>query len=268
MKSASGRQTPPPGYELTCVEPGRKGYAAVIRVGSTTPTDSASRCRAKPIFPQTHGCLASGLSHGRIWRAGIRLYGTAEHPAALSDVTTSSIHARRPTSARPTSAGAYSMSLPDKAAEGSILVGKRSARWHREVRLLRVEHGKTGFLFARAPEHKGGAGRPKIVHYSVIAHRTVHVRNAPRADDAPVFLAPHYKAGRKPAVRGARVLGAEGAHNAPTTRDRVPAAPGAAGRLGAFRVSVSESEFECRAALGAPVVHRPLEGRRLRAEAR
>ena len=116
MKSASGRQTPPPGYELTCVEPGRKGYAAVIRVGSTTPTDSASRCRAKPIFPQTHGCLASGLSHGRIWRAGIRLYGTAEHPAALSDVTTSSIHARRPTSGRPTSAGAYSMSLPDKAA--------------------------------------------------------------------------------------------------------------------------------------------------------
>ena len=86
MKSASGRQTPPPGYELTCVEPGRKGYAAVIRVGSTTPTDSASRCRAKPIFPQTHGCLASGLSHGRIWRAGIRPYGTAEHPAALSDV--------------------------------------------------------------------------------------------------------------------------------------------------------------------------------------
>ena len=77
MKSASGRQTPPPGYELTCVEPGRKGYAAVIRVGSTTPTDSASRCRAKPIFPQTHGCLASGLSHDRIWRAGIRLYGTA-----------------------------------------------------------------------------------------------------------------------------------------------------------------------------------------------
>ena len=105
MKSASGRHTPPPGYELTCVEPGRKGYAAVIRVGSTTPTDSASRCRAKPIFPQTHGCLASGLSHGRIWRAGIRLYGTAEHPAALSDVTTSLIHARRPTSGRPTSAG-------------------------------------------------------------------------------------------------------------------------------------------------------------------
>src|SRR6516225_4180573 len=139
---------------------------------------------------------------------------------------------------------------------------------HREVRLLRVEHGKTGFLLARAPEHKGGAGRPKIVHYSVIAHRTVHVRNAPRADDAPVFLDPHYKAGRKPNVRGARVLGAEGAHNAPTTRDRVPAAPGAVGRLGAFRVSVSESEFECRAALGAPVVHRPPEGRRLRAEAR
>ena len=127
MKSASGRQTPPPGYELTCVEPGRKGYAAVIRVGSTTPTDSASRCRAKPIFPQTHGCLASGLSHGRIWRAGIRLCGTAEHPAALSDVTTSSIHARRPTSGRPTSAGAYSMSLPDKAAEGSIF-GQEAVR--------------------------------------------------------------------------------------------------------------------------------------------
>jgi len=127
MKSASGRQTPPPGYELTCVEPGRKGYAAVIRVGSTTPTDSASRCRAKPIFPQTHGCLAYGLSHGRIWRAGIRLYGTAEHPAALSDVTTSSIHARRPTSGRPTSAGAYSISLPDKAAEGSIF-GQEAVR--------------------------------------------------------------------------------------------------------------------------------------------
>ena len=127
MKSASGRHTPPPGYELTCVEPGRKGYAAVIRVGSTTPTDSASRCRAKPIFPQTHGCLAYGLSHGRIWRAGIRLYGTAEHPAALSDVTTSSIHARRPTSGRPTSAGAYSMSLPDKAAEGSIF-GQEAVR--------------------------------------------------------------------------------------------------------------------------------------------
>ena len=170
MKSASGRQTPPPGYELTCVEPGRKGYAAVIRVGSTTPTDSASRCRAKPNFPQTHGCLASGRSQDRIWRAGIRLYGTAA-PSRSFRCTTSSIQARRPTSARPTSAGAYSISLPDKAAEGSILVGKRSARWHREVRLLRVEHGKRAFLFARAPEHKGGAGRPKLV---TTGHRSPH----------------------------------------------------------------------------------------------
>ena len=125
MKSASGRQTPPPGYELTCVEPGRKGYAAV-RVGSTTPTDSASRCRAKPNFPQTHGCLASGRSQDRIWRAGIRLYGTAA-PSRSFRCTTSSIQARRPTSARPTSAGAYSMSLPDKAAEGSIF-GQEAVR--------------------------------------------------------------------------------------------------------------------------------------------
>ena len=176
-------------------------------------------------------------------------------------------HAARRAGVRPLQ-GRILSACPTRPQKDQSLVRKRSARWHREVRLLRVEHGKTGFLFARAPEHKGGAGRPKIVHYSVIAHRTVHVRNAPRADDAPVFLAPHYKAGRKPNVRGARVLGAEGAHNAPTTRDRVPAAPGAVGRLGAFRVSVSESEFECRAALGAPVVHRPPEGRRLRAEAR
>ena len=171
MKSASGRQTPPPGYELTCVEPGRKGYAAVIRVGSTTPTDSASRCRAKPIFPQTHGCLASGLSHGRIWRAGIRLYGTAGHPSRSFRCTTSSIQARRPTSGRPTSAGAYSMSLPDKAAEGSILVGKRSARWHREVRLLRVEHGKRASYSLVLPSTKAARAVRSLL---LPGHRSPH----------------------------------------------------------------------------------------------
>jgi hypothetical protein len=154
MKCASGRQTPPPGYELTCVEPGRKGYAAVIRVGSTTPTDSASRCRAKPNFPQTHGMFGIRPIPRQNMAGWYSSLWDCRAPSRSFRCTTSSIHARRPTSGRPTSAGAYSMSLPDKAAEGSILVGKRSARWHREVRLLRVEHGKRAFYSLVLPNTK------------------------------------------------------------------------------------------------------------------
>jgi hypothetical protein len=128
----------------------------------------------------------------------------------------------------------------------------------------RAPHGSTaGNALAirsrsRAPRRLGA--RPTTDH-SVTDPGTVHVRNEPRAGDAPVFLALHYRAGHRPSVRGALVLGAQGAHNAPTTPDRVPAAPGAVGQLGVFQVSVSE--FECRAALGALVEHRRAEGRRL-----
>jgi hypothetical protein len=128
----------------------------------------------------------------------------------------------------------------------------------------RAPHGSTAgnalSVRSRSRASRRLGGRPTTDH-SVNDPGTVHVGNEPRADDAPVFLALHYRAGRRPNVRGALVLGAQGARNAPTTPDRVPAAPGAVGQLAVFQVSVSE--FECRAALGALVEHRRPEGRRL-----
>ena len=92
----------------------------------------------------------------------------------------------------------------------------------------------------------------------VIGLGTVHARDKPRANDALISLALHCTAACRTNARVSRVLDVQGAHNAPTTRDRAPAVVGPSG---APQVPQTGSGFECMAAL-AGLEHRSPERRR------
>src|SRR5712672_4710928 len=105
MRSAYGRQTPPPDYELTCVEPGspmgellRRYWQPVCTSDELNDLPKKVRLlceelvvsrdkkgRVGALEPHCSTRLASRLSQDGIWRAGV-LYGPARHRTSLSDV--------------------------------------------------------------------------------------------------------------------------------------------------------------------------------------